>query len=212
MNSIQAVHPLNEVHSSIQRTLVVTLLGFVLIFGGGCGASDLMDQTVSAKSPVAFNAWQSRFASRASSDERRQFETALQEIRYKIMADKEATGSDPISDALRKKVHERSVREVLQLGGELRLLRLLKEHAALHAVMRQNAMLQTREGDKASEDYLVQFHQKQLARLEKLEAEIEAADRELAPLMDVTRRSLLPTTEGETDQGPLMLRRSNWRA
>jgi hypothetical protein len=171
-----------------------------------------MDRTVTAKSPVAFNAFQSRLASRASPEERRQFETALQEIRYKIMADKEATGSDPIGDALRTKVHGRSVREVLQLGVELRLLRLLKEHVALHTVMRQNAMLQTREGDKASEDYLVQFHQKQLARLEKLEAEIEAADRELAPLMDVTRRSLLPKTEGETDDTPIMLRRSKWRA
>jgi hypothetical protein len=199
--------------TSIQLTALAMLLGFVLVFGAGCGADELMDRTVTAKSPVAFNAWQSRFASRATPEERRQFETALQEIRYKIMADKEATGSDPISDALRTKVHGRSVREVLQLGVELRLLRLLKEHAALHTVMRQNAMLQTREGDRASEDYLVQFYQKQLARLEKLEEEIEAADRELAPLMDVTRRSLLPKkTEGETDNTPIMLRRSKWRA
>ena len=203
---------LEAVRIWIPRTLWSLLFAWVLLFGVGCGARDLMDRTVTAKSPVAFNTFQSRFASRASPEERRQFEAALQEIRYKIMADKEATGSDPISDALRTKVNGRSVREVLQLGVELRLLRLLKEHAALHTVMRQNAMLQTREGDKASEDYLVQFHQKQLARLEKLEAEIEAADRELAPLMDVTRRSLLPTEEAESEKGPIMLRRSKWRA
>lgn len=124
------------------------------------------------------------------------------------MADREATGSDPISDALRAKIDGRPVRQVLQLAVELRLARLLQEHAALNTVMRQNAMLQTREGDKASEDYLVGFHQKQAVRMEKLEAEIEASHRELEPLIKKTGRSVLPAPA----EPPVLLKQGKWRA
>lgn len=185
-------------------------LGFVglLALLAGCAPTDPIEERVRAKSPLAFNTWQSRFASRLDAGERARFEAALQEIRLKIMADREATGSDPISEALRAKIDGRPVREVLQLGLELRLARLLQEHAALNTVMRQNAMLQTRDGDKASEEYLVNFHQKQAARLEKLEAEIEATQREVEPLLKTTGRSVLPPP----DEPPVILKPGKWRA
>jgi len=190
------------------RWLVALLFGGVFLMGLGCTPTEPAEQKINAKSPLAFNAWQTRFASRLSPGERARFESALQEIRLRIMADREATGSDPISDALRTKIDGRPVREVLQLAVELRLARLLAEHAALNTVMRQNAMLQTRDGDKASEDYLVDFHRKQTARLEKLEAEIEASQGELEPLMKKTGRSVLP----EPAEPPVILKPGKWRA
>ncbi len=189
------------------RWLVALILGWAGLMGSGCAPIEPSEQKINAKSPLAFNAWQTRFAGRLNPGERARFEAALQEIRLQIMADREATGSDPISDALREKIDGRPVREVLQLAVEFRLARLLAEHAALNSVMRQNAMLQTRDGDKASEDYLVNFHRKQTARMEKLEAEIEAAHRELEPLMKKTGRSVLPEAEP-----PVLLKSGKWRA
>lgn len=194
-------------HAPTARWRALGCIGLLALITG-CAPTEPMEQTVSAKSPLAFSSWQTRFTSRLDSAERARFEAALQEIRLKIMADREATGSDPISDALRAKIDGRPVREVLQLGLELRLGRILQEHAALDTVMRQNAMLQTREGDKRSEDYLGNFHQKQAARLEKLEAEIEATQREVEPLLKKTGRSVLPAL----DEPPVILKPGKWRA
>ncbi len=202
--------PHNAIAASAARVrwIVAWLLAGVLGVGSGCAPVEPIEQKVSARSPLAFSAWQTRFAAGVSPAERARFEAALQEIRLRIMADREATGSDPISEALRAKINGRPVREVLQLALELSLAKLLAEHAALNTVIRQNAMLQTRDGDKPSEDYLVEFHRKQTARLEKLEEEIEASQSELEPLMKKTGRSVLPAPA----EPPIILRPGKWRA
>lgn len=178
--------------------MVLGVLG-VLTGLGGCRPSEPTEAVVSARSPIGFSMWQSRFATEASPELRQSLEAALQEIRLKVMGDREASGGEAIDAALREKIDGRPVREVLQRGWESRLHRLVPEHAALKDVITLNATLQTRPGDVASENHLVEVYRKQTARLEALAREIEAAERALAPLVKRTGRRLLPPPPGSAD-------------
>ncbi len=181
----------------------------------GCGPGDPHDRKVHAKGATAVNMWQSRLAGEFSVADRTRIEGALQEIRLRIMGDKEATGSAAIAEKLGTKIHGRTVREVIQLGCELRLLRLRGEGAELERAMEQNARLSTRPGDRASETHLVELYGRQNARLEKYRADILAAEQELAALVKVTGRLLFEPPklpEKQTDTPDVMPERVKRRA
>ncbi len=167
------------------------LLAAIAFAAVGCGRGDPLARTVSAADGPAVARWELRLATDCSPADRRRIEQALQDIRLKIMGDKEARGSAGIADALSRKVHGRSVREVLQLGCESRLLRLRAEGAELERALEQNSRLMTRPGDTASERHLVEIHGKQWNRLEKYRADIAAAEGELRELIKVTGRLLI---------------------
>ncbi len=166
-------------------------VGLALLLGG-CQPRELAERVVTARSPIVFSIWQSRWAADAPPELRRTFEAALQDIRLQIMADREASGSEAVDAALRAKIDGRPVREVWQLGCESRLRRLRPQLAELERVIALNSLLQTRPGDDASEKYLVEVYRKQSARLEELSREIQAAEAELAPLLQRSGRRLLP--------------------
>lgn len=163
----------------------------LLLATTACRPSDPLAQTVSAASPVSFVMWQNRLTGDFPAEERRRFEDAFQEIRLKIMGDREARGSEAIDAAFRGKIDGRPLREALQLGWEAKLIRLQAEGVALEDVLAKNSTLQTREGDKVSERYLVDLHQKQFGRLDKIKADITETERALAPLVKVTGRRLI---------------------
>ncbi len=180
-------------HLRRRRPPAVTLV--LLLAFTACQPRDPLARTVSASSPVSFAMWQNRLTGDFPADERRRFEEAFQEIRLKIMGDREARGSEAIDVAFLGKINGRPLREALQLGWEAKLIRLKAEGIALEEVLAKNATLQTREGDKASERYLVELHQKQFGRLDKLKADIVETERLLAPLVKVTGRRLIPPDE-----------------
>src|SRR4051812_6065178 len=106
----------------------------------GCQPSDPLERTVVANSPSAFTSWRSRVANDASADLRRRVEEALAEIRLNVAAEREfkrakgeaiTAGSESIDEGLRDRVHGRPLREVVQLGYEMRVYRLTRELAAL---------------------------------------------------------------------------------
>ncbi len=194
--------------SSLRRALAVA----VLVVTVGCGPSDPLAKTIRAKGAIAVNVWQAGLPGEFSVAERLRIEGALQEIRLKIMGDKEATGSEPITVALGEKIHGRTVREVIQLGCESRLLRLRGEGAGLERALEQNSRLVTRPDDKASENHLVELHGRQSARLEKYRADIIAAELELAALVKVTGRLLIEKPPEVTDKPDVMPERVKTRA
>lgn len=197
---------------SVWRHGLVAALVFLC---AGCGPRDPLDRKVHARGANAVNMWQSRLAGEFSAADRVRIEGALQEIRLRIMGDKEATGSAAIAEALGTKIHGRTVREVIQLGCELRLVRLRGEGAELERAMEQNSRLVTRPGDRASETHLVELYGRQSVRLEKYRTDILAAEKELAALVKVTGRLLheppkLP--EKPTDTPDVMPERVKRRA
>ncbi|MBI5693531.1 MAG: hypothetical protein HZC55_25935 [Verrucomicrobia bacterium] len=168
-------------------------IGVAVIVGlTACQPSDPLEVRVSAATPVAFAMWQSRQFSEGRAPLRKDFDFACQEIRLKIMADREASGSEPVDRALREKIDGRPVREVLQLGWESRLWRLYPEYAELERVIAVNAALETRPGDTLSARHLRDTHVAHVTRLERVRGEIAAAERALAPLVQKTGRRFIP--------------------
>lgn len=195
----------------MKRGLLGCLLGLLAFGWVGCGPRSPLDRKLETASGLQFTQWRARLARAWTPAEDRHFEQALQEVRVYITSRGIASGSDPVAAALREQLAGLTVREVLQLGGEIRLQRLEAEHAALAEVLQMNSLLQTREGDTASERHLVDVHRRQMSRLEKLETEIGATRAELTQLRAATGRpQVLPEPEDELPT--VRLERPKYRA
>jgi hypothetical protein len=73
------------------------------------------------------------------SDEWREFDAMLQELRLRIMADREASGHDAIEAALRSKIHGATFRDVVVMGHRAKSARLTTEREAVRKVLQGNA-------------------------------------------------------------------------
>lgn len=187
-------------HTHVIRTAAPRwLVGCVALLAFGACQRDPLDRKVSAGTPTAFSVWRSSFDSDSGLEVRRRVANALLEIRLKLAGDRELQRltdaetrvSTPIDDALRAKVDGRVLREVVQLGYELRVARLTSELAGLEEAMRKNANLITRPGDVDSRQHLDGLRDRQAARVAQYRADLAAAERELAPLLARSGRRLL---------------------
>jgi hypothetical protein len=149
---------------------------------GGCGRGDPLDMEVSAENYVAFSMWESQARDRLGPERMADFDEALQELRFRTMADGKATGGDEIDEAIRAVIDGRSVRYVLELGLGWELSQLKVEHSQLDFAMRQNAWLRIRPGDAESAEYLYDLRQRQEARLKAANDRIELIQRKLVAL------------------------------
>ena len=178
----------------------------------GCDSRDPLERVMSVPTVNRLAAWRSHVASDYNVETVKRIEEALQEIRLAItgeqelkrqMGEKVTGGSDAISEAVRQRVDGRTLREVLQLGFELRVRRLKEELAGLEDAMSKNAQLVTRPGDLESKHHLEGLRDRQTVRVENYRADIAAAERQLAPLIEKTGRRLLDVSGGGSDATPL---------
>src|SRR4051812_32639908 len=112
------------------RRVVAITAGAILLGNAGCEPRDPLDRIVSARTPVGFATWRSHINSNYSAEDRRRVDEALQEIRLRISGEREIKrrldeppngGTETIDEALRERANGRPLREILQLGYELRL-------------------------------------------------------------------------------------------
>ena len=166
------------------RLRFVSLL-FILVGAfalGGCAKKPRLERVVAAETARDFAAWQRDNRDAFTAEEWTEFEAVLQDLKVRIIALQEATGSDAVNDALRPKLHGRTVRDVLKQGYEARLWRLNVERTEFEKMIAGNATLQTRPGDVASQNYLTQKAREQQARLERTKAGIREAEEKLKAL------------------------------
>ena len=168
---------LRRVH--VWKTLLV---GFVIVLLGGCSRTAPHDTPIPAPNRSALGKWRMMAADKFTRDEWREFETALQELRLRVTADREASGSEAVDEAVCRRIDGRRFREVLVLGYEAKLTRLEPVRTELKTALDNNALLVTKPGDRAAEQHLEGFRQRQLERLTKLDAELEAAEQRLVAL------------------------------
>ena len=112
----------------------------------------------------------------------RLLDRAMQEHKYKVMADRVAHGSVAIDEVFRSRINEVRLYDAIQSGLQLRLNRLLAEKAELDTATTINARLRTREGDDASAEVLSGMRRSQALRLDQLASEIAEAEEELSRL------------------------------
>jgi hypothetical protein len=162
-----------------------SLVGFLIVLLGvtaGCQRTPRWDRVVEADSAPAFGAWQRAQQDDFSREEWAEFEAALQDIKVRIIALREASGTDAVNDALRPKIHGQTVRQVLAQGLEARIWRLKVEATELRKMIEGNATLRTAPGDTASSDYLERKQRDQRARLQRVVDELILAEATLAGL------------------------------
>lgn len=193
----------------------VTLAGLmaaVAMVGNGCIRRDPWTRPASTDSRAAYEVWLSRLAETVSARDWHRIGEALQEIRIEIMAERErrrtrgaeaGSGAGTIDDALRERIRGRPLREIVQLGFELRRARLTGELVLLERAMDQNDRLVTRPGDLESRQHLDGLRERQMARVATYRLEIDATEHELTPLMKATGKELVPRAMGRPEVMPV---------
>lgn len=165
---------------SFHRFNVWVFAALVLACGlSGCRPTHPLNQKISANSLVDHNLWRARVQSSLSQEQWADFDEAIQELRLKIMAEKVATLSRDVDEALWLKIHQRPLCEVMQEGFQFKLARLTAEREELAKVLAMNATLRTKRGDTASSDFLKNLRQDEANQIAALDGKIAKVQEQL---------------------------------
>lgn len=158
------------------------LLAALLLATAGCQKTDPRQQPVQAKSPSAFMRWRSMIGRDIKADEWREFDAMLQEIRLRVTAEKQASGTEAVEAAMRSRIDGLTFHETVALGYEGRLQRLRPERQETLKAMRLNAEGAGQlEGSKLA-DEMERMRLAQVKRLALLDAQIEESVKRLKDL------------------------------
>jgi hypothetical protein len=96
-----------------------------------------------------------------------------------MMIDKIASGSTAVDEAMRERIDNRAVREILQIGFRSKYDRLNIERAQLEVLIHENADVRTRPGDTESAEELRYRRKAQSDDLEILTKKIAQCESKL---------------------------------
>jgi hypothetical protein len=113
---------------------------------------------------------------------KRQFESALQEIRLDLQFRQAASGHDAIEAALSKRINQLPLKDALLLGTQLKWRRLAGEREDLQKVINTNSRLVTKPGDTTAAADLDQYRAKHQQRLESTLRDLAATEKDYAAL------------------------------
>lgn len=151
-------------------------LATLAVLFAGCARTPILDRTIEAQTARDFASWQTRYRPEFTPDQWTEFEAIQQDIKLRIIALNEATGTDAVNDALRPKIHGKTVRDAMRKGYEDRLWRLNVQREEFEKMVAGNSTLRTNEGDIASANYLRRKVADQAAQLKRTVDEIESAE------------------------------------
>jgi hypothetical protein len=163
---------------NLVRSWVSLLIACVAF--AGCARVEPMERKVRGDSGPGLLAWRAKMADELTPSQWADFNEALQEIKYRIMADGEASGSGAIEEAMLTRIDGHTVREVIITGLSLEVYRVEAERAEAAEALAHNTKLRTRKGDEDSAQYLSSVVNAQQLRL-------QAAMDKLAPLEERLR-------------------------
>jgi len=145
----------------------------------GCHRASPLDQKVPAKSPIDLTWWRLNKRESLNQDQWSDLDDAIQEIKIRMMIDKIASGSTAVDEAMRERIDNRAVREILQIGFRSKYDRLNIERAQLEVLMHENADVRTRPGDTESAEELRYRRKAQSDDLEILTKKIAQCESKL---------------------------------
>ena len=187
----------------------------------GCQPADPLARKVTASSPIDYATWRSSAAEKLPAETCRDFDDIVQEMKFNVMANQQASGSAGIDDATRAKLHGRTVSEILAAGYQMKIARLESERNELESFIKSNATLRTRPGDTASADFLADKSRRQSKQLDALVTQWKLAKEKQALLLGIAdqpggmkNNSLPPAPQKfpaekweSPDTGPILLRK-----
>jgi hypothetical protein len=171
----------------------------------GCSPVDKLDEKVLVRSPLDMVMWRANIARRQTTQERRELDDMIQELKFSVMLKGTATGSEAIEEAVREEINGRTLREILLKGHQYKRGRLLTEKSRLEVFIKDNASLRTRPGDTASADYLRRIREQQTAKLEEIDRELGIADGEKDGPGVVAQPKPIVEEAGDLDERPQLL-------
>lgn len=158
----------------LPRVVALGLLGSVLVFAAGCRPAEEWN-IVRAKSGLEFQQWRAGAIHRLTQAERDEVDAMVDELRW--------SATPPLTkEAVYALIDRKPYTEVVRLGYEARIRRVDPLWGELKAAVDNNALLVTREGDPETAATLRHYRRDQLARLEKMSAEIHQAEKRVAEL------------------------------
>lgn len=146
----------------------------------GCGPSDPLDIRVDAKNYIAFSMWEADAGTKLTAQQLSDFNEALQEIRFRIMADGTAPGGTGVEQASWAIIDDKTIRDVLWMGLGRELERVQAEQAALAKAMGYNRRLYARPDDIDSKNYLSYLRERDIEHLNELNAQMSHVRESLA--------------------------------
>jgi hypothetical protein len=153
-----------------------------LVVFAGCQRADPRFEPVTAASPSAFSRWRSMASDRIKAPEWREFDAVLQEIRLRVTAEKQASGSEAVEAAMRSRIDGLLFRDVLILGHEAKLQRIEPERSEVQLAMQVNIRRASFERGTESGADIERIRERQEKRLKDLDAQIAAAKARIAEL------------------------------
>lgn len=152
------------------------ILLWLMLLPAGCNKAPVpvLDLKISAGDWNDYHRSLEVIAERQTAEERAEFATALQELKYHAMSGEGQAPGPGVNASIREQVAGLAVRQVLATGLSIRLGRKQTEEKALVRSIVMNDRLRTKPGDEASADFLASVRSNQAKQLKSLRDEISA--------------------------------------
>ena len=162
----------------------------VLSLQTGCTQKSPYEQIVLADTDRGFQDWRADLIGPLTREEFDWFNVAIQEYKFQIMLNHEATGSEAIDPAMRANISGRRLLDVMREGLETCLQRKRDERDQLHdaiAVNSVNGRKLIKPDDSETKNQLDDFQAGLRRKLAKLKDESAAIEAELVKLPVMTK-------------------------
>lgn len=160
--------------TSLRWWPVVALVAAAL--AAGCDRAPKGPTLVDGRNYGAFYDWRSSVSSQFTPEGWREFNDAIQELRFAAMA-RGVTGQAAIDQAMCDRVNGHTIPEVLRMADNARLDRLIAVRDKLQTLLDANALLAPRPGE--STEYIERRVTDQAQRLAAINADLLATNRRL---------------------------------
>lgn len=166
----------------------VAVLGLALLVGCDRAPLPVLDLQVAKGDWADYHRSLQAISDRQTPEERKEFEQALQELKFQAMLGDGPSKNPVLRGEVREQIAGMSVRDVLILGGTIRLDRKKEQEKALLRSVLMNARLKTKPGDDASAEFLDGVRTEQARQMQALRAEIADLKQRLAELSPPTNK------------------------
>lgn len=168
------------------------LVAVACLLAGGCQKADPRTEPVKAASPSAFGRWRSMASDQIKGEEWREFDAMLQEIRLRVTAERQASGSEAVEAAMQSRIDGATFLEVLAMGYEGKLRRIEPEREEIKRAMNVNAQRAVVERNAEVRADSARMRERQEKRMLQLDTEIAEARRRLEELKKVSAAKKAP--------------------